>query len=105
VNEVGTEQGNGAGARIDLVVRHGPEYWFYEIKTALSSRSCIRQALAQLLEYSLWPNVQEAKRLIIVGEPPLDQDAEAFLVLLRDRFALPIYYEQFDMQSGELVVP
>jgi hypothetical protein len=40
---------------MDVVVRLGIRYWFYEIKTALSARACIREALAQLLEYSYWP--------------------------------------------------
>jgi hypothetical protein len=52
---VATEQGTGTGTRMDVVVRLGIRYWFYEIKTALSARACIREALAQLLEYSYWP--------------------------------------------------
>ena len=93
---------NGTGARIDVVLRLGSEYWFYEIKTALSARGCVREGLAQLLEYSFWPRLQEAKRLIIVGEPALDEDTKAFLARLRNQFALPVYYERFDMTSGQL---
>lgn len=81
----------------------GDRYWFYEIKTALSARACIREALAQLLEYSYWPRAQEAERLIIVGEPALDAEASAFLDRLRERFAVPIYYQQFLMDRGSLV--
>jgi len=90
--EVGTELETGIGTRVDAVVRHGEHYWFYEIKTALSARACIREAMAQLLEYSFWPGAQEAKRLIIVSEAMLDADARTFLARLRDRFSLPIYY-------------
>jgi hypothetical protein len=99
---VATEQANGAGARIDVALRLGLDYWFYEIKAALSARACVREGLAQLLEYSFWPRVQEAARLIVVGEPALDQDTSAFLARLRDQFALPVYYERFDMASGRL---
>jgi len=86
-----------------VVLRHGSDYWFYEIKTALSARGCVREGLAQLLEYSFWPRLQEAKRLIIVGEPALDADTNTFLARLRSQFALPVYYERFDMASGQLV--
>jgi hypothetical protein len=100
---VSTEQANGAGGRIDVVLRHGSDYWFYEIKTALSARGCVGEGLAQLLEYSFWPRLQEAKRLIIVGEPAPDADTNTFLARLRSQFALPVYYERFDMASGQLV--
>jgi len=100
---VAAEQGNGAGARVDVAVRIGSGYIFYEIKTALSARSCIREALAQLLEYSFWPGSVEAKSLRIVGEPPLDSEAAAFLKKLRNKFSLPVEYQQFDLVSRKLL--
>jgi hypothetical protein len=90
---VGTELDN-AGGQVDLVVRRGSKYWFYEIKTAMSARGCIREAIAQLLEYSFWPGAQEAEKLIVVGEPSLDWDAEQYLATLKTRFFLPIEYCQ-----------
>jgi hypothetical protein len=99
---VGTEQPTKNGARVDVVLRRGHEYWFYEIKTALSARACIREALAQLLEYAYWPGAQEASRLIVIGEPPLDQEAEMYLERLRSRFVLPIDYQQLDREQGTL---
>ncbi len=103
---VGTrELPNGIGGRIDAVVEQGGgDYWFYEIKTALSSaRACIREALGQLLEYAYWPGAQEAKRLIIVGEPPLDDEARKYLKRLRQQFTLPIYYQQLILEQAALV--
>jgi hypothetical protein len=101
--EVGSELDNGAGARVDVVVRRNSGFWFYEIKTAGSSRGCIREALAQLIEYSLWPGAQEAERLIIVGEPTLDKDSRSYLARLNRDFNLPIEYQQLDMESRRLV--
>jgi hypothetical protein len=92
-DNVGTELDN-AGGQVDLVVRRGDKYWFYEIKTAMSARACIREAIAQLLEYSFWPGAQEAEKLIVVGEPPFDADAQRYLATLRARFSLPIEYQQ-----------
>jgi hypothetical protein len=100
-DDVGTER-ESAGGQVDVVVRRGDTFWFYEIKTAMSARACIRQALSQLLEYSFWPGGQEAEKLVIVGEAPLDRGAELYLTILRKRFALPIEYAQFDMATGRL---
>ncbi len=99
-NAVGIEQSTGTGVIVDLVVRYGSEFWFYEIKTGLSARGCIREALAQLLEYAYWPGATEASRLIIVGEPALDADAESYLALLRERFLLPLYYQQINVEQA-----
>ena len=69
------------------------EYWFYEIKTALTARACLREAIGQLLEYGFWPGAQVPTRFIVVGETALDNDGQEFLSRLRNRFSLPIEYE------------
>lgn len=97
------EQDYGKGTRVDVSVRTGESYVYYEIKTGLSAQSCIREAFGQLMEYSYWPGAQQAERLIVVGEAPYDKDAKAYIKKLRAEFSLPIEYQQFDMKSGELV--
>jgi hypothetical protein len=94
---------NGIGGRIDTAVKQNGGYWFYEIKTALSARACIREALAQLMEYAYWPGAQEAKRLIIVGEPVLCDKAKKYLARLRQQFSLPVHYQQLNLEKGVLV--
>jgi len=101
-DDVGTEL-NSAGGQVDVAVRRGQKYWFYEIKTAMSARGCIREGMAQVLEYSFWPGAQEAEKLVIVGEPALDGDAERYLATLRGRFSLPIEYQQFELSRRELI--
>jgi len=91
---VGTECPSGVGTKVDVVVRQKNEYWFYEIKTALTPRACLREALGQLCEYAFWPGAQEAVRLIVAGENALDKEGEEYLLRLRNRFSLPIEYEQ-----------
>ena len=93
-SNVGTELPTGNGTRIDVVVKHGNGYWFYEIKTYHSPRACIRDAIGQLLEYSHWPKGIPADKLIVVGENPLDEDGAQYLATLRQLFALPIEYRQ-----------
>jgi hypothetical protein len=89
---VGTERRLG-GMAIDIVVKRGRAYWFYEIKTADSARGCIRQAIPQLMEYSYWPgNVARAEKLFIVGPCPATPRALQYLEYLRQRFSLPLYF-------------
>jgi hypothetical protein len=88
---VGAENAS-VGGRVDIV-----------IKTAMSARGCIRQALAQLLDYSYWPGAQAAERLIVIGEPPLDNDCANYVATLRKSFGLPIEYQQFNLAESVLV--
>lgn len=67
---------------------------FYELKVAPSIQACVRLALGQLLEYAHWPSDARAVELIVVGEGTPDEDARAYLRLLRDRFTLPVWYRQ-----------
>jgi len=92
-DNVRTEQPSGVGTQIDIVVKIKNEYWFYEIKTALTPRACLRQAIGQLLEYGFWPGAQEPARFIVIGERPIDEDGSEYLRRLRKRFSLPIEYE------------
>lgn len=103
VDKVSGEQRTVDGTCIDIVVEEGDALTYYEIKTALSARECIRQALGQLLEYAYWPKATPAHRLVVVGKPPLDKDAKAYLSTLNDNFSIPIEYQQFDEDLGCLV--
>lgn len=93
---VGTEVATGMGTSIDVVVRLNGKCHFYEIKVADTLRACLRQAIPQLLEYAYWRcDDNTAEKLIIVGTFALDAKSNAYLTYLRDRFKLPIFYEQF----------
>jgi len=94
VDNVVRELASGVGTFIDVGVRRPNGYWFYEIKTTHSPRACIREAIGQLLEYSFWPGAQEATRLVVVGETACDHDGQEYLRILKERFSLPIDYEQ-----------
>ncbi len=92
-DNVRTEQPSGVGTQIDVVVKMKNHYWFYEIKTALTARACLREAIGQLLEYGFWPGAQEPTRFIVVGESPINEDGQEYLRRLNKRFSLPIEYE------------
>ena len=99
---VGTENDTGRGSRVDLVVRDGADYAYYEIKTYPCIRTCLREAVAQLMEYSYWPGGNLAKRLVVVSENPLTPDARRYINTLRTDFDLPVYYQRLDMATESL---
>jgi hypothetical protein len=104
--KVGTENPSGNGGRIDAVVKMKEDaFWFYEIKVASSARACIREALAQLLEYSHWPGGQVAEKLLIIGEPEADEETVRYLTDLHKKFRLPIYYQKLDPKNRLLGKP
>jgi hypothetical protein len=97
--DVTYENPSGVGTRVDVLVRRAEEYWFYEIKTARSPRACLREAIGQLLEYAFWPGAPNVTRLVVVGETAIDESGAEYLRRLRERFALPLEYEQVSLGS------
>lgn len=88
------------GARyIDAVADHGNETWFFEVKTAQTVRACLREAVGQLLEYALWPGAVAPARLVVVGEPPIDEEAERYIARLNQTFPIPLHYRQLSLES------
>lgn len=82
---------------IDVVARHKETLWFYEIKTAWSDRACLREAIGQLLEYSLWPGSTKPSKIVVVGEPPLTAHGKDYLERLNTAFPVPIDYRQIKL--------
>lgn len=100
-DEIGTEIPSNIGS-IDVVRRHNDSYFFYEIKTATDTKSNIRQALSQLLEYAYWNDIKNVEALIIIA-PTLSTTASVkYLNLLRNRFGIPIYYQHYNIDSNSL---
>lgn len=92
----------GFGVRVDAAVRQNGRFIFYEVKMAPTAQSCIRAALGQLLEYAHWPSVERASEIVVVGEAAPDSDGQAYLRLLRERYALPLWYRQIDLEGRVL---
>jgi hypothetical protein len=64
---------------IDVAVKDGNEFIFYEVKVASSLKRVIREALGQLMEYSYYGATKIAKKLVIVSDYPLDEKNKAYL--------------------------
>ena len=91
---VARELRNGIGGFVDLIAKRNGKLEFYEIKVARSARACIREALGQLLEYGFWPGAAQPDKLVVAGEPSLDDSANKYLQSLRNDFRIPISYRQ-----------
>jgi hypothetical protein len=98
---VGTENVSPTGS-IDLVLSEDTGLTFYELKTETSIRAAIRSALPQLLEYAYWPDETRARKLVIVSPNPCTESAKRYMLFLRDKFNVPIYYQSIDPLSGAL---
>jgi hypothetical protein len=87
---------------VDLILKEHNGTTYFEIKTAPTAKSCIRQAMGQLLEYGIYPDHQRAEKLVVVGDGEPTLDDLAYLRHLRGKFSLPIHYRQWDSQSCTL---
>lgn len=82
------------GGRIDVVLQEGTVHTFYEVKTGSSVKACIREAIGQLLEYTYWGAIENAKEMVIVSEFTLTKQAAEYLKFLTQKFNLPLRYQQ-----------
>ncbi|MFH0947587.1 MAG: hypothetical protein V1833_01115 [Elusimicrobiota bacterium] len=101
-NNVGSNIDCGHGSEIDIVEKQNNNYIFYEIKTAHTLKLCIRTAMGQLLEYSYYPNTDLAKKIIIVSYHKINPDVQKYLILLRKKFKIPVYYRYFNTENNIL---
>lgn len=103
---VNYEVAAGYGAnKIDIVVRDEEKYIFYEVKSYNSSRTAIREALGQLLEYSCWITNSNAIKLVIVSQKLGDsEEAIKYVRHLRNLYELPIYFQTYDFESKEFSI-
>jgi hypothetical protein len=88
---------------IDIAVRRDKGLIFYEIKTYNSLMSCIREAIGQLIEYSMWPDQQKAEELIIVS-PFYGKigKVSTYMKHIRKIYNIPLYYQAFDLVNNTL---
>ena len=62
----------------------------------------IRKALGQIMEYSYFPNIENAQKLIIVSHDKPNSDVIAYLNNIRTKFDIPLWYRYFVLQNNYL---
>ena len=93
-SNVGTENQCGSGNRIDIVVKQGKKFSLYEIKTLLTVKACIREAIGQLLEYSYYYDTIEIDQLVIASPHEIKNEDEEYLSRLKGKYKLNISYRK-----------
>ena len=89
-------------AHVDLKVAGQEGCAFYEIKTDVTAKQCIRNVLGQLLEYSSYPAERRAQKLVVVGDAPATDGDRSCLRYLREQYSLPINYARFNWAKKDL---
>ena len=88
---------------IDIYVNdknNNNKYIFYEIKALTSAKACIREAIGQLLEYSMWLENKIAHELIVLTIPLGDsQEAIKYIKHIRKNCNIPVFYRTFDLET------
>jgi hypothetical protein len=79
-------------SRIDVTRKTDTGYIFYEIKTYNSLRTSIREGIGQLLEYCLYPNVNEAEGIILVSHVAPSEEVKSYLNHIKNFINLPFSY-------------
>ncbi|HAJ80498.1 MAG TPA: hypothetical protein DCO75_12095 [Fibrobacteres bacterium] len=106
-NNVSTEQNDGSGNRIDIVVKNQAyhSHWFYEIKTYNTGTACLREGISQLMEYAYYTDIKgkNVDKLIIISPNDLMESDCEYLSILRLKFKLPIYHQKYDIENKKLV--
>jgi hypothetical protein len=88
------EEGN---VDVQGIFTNGSSHYF-EIKTDTPKNS-IRQAIGQLLEYSMYPDKQSANKLIIIGDTEPSKEVKKYIKHLRDTTKLNLHYRWVDMEN------
>lgn len=90
---------------VDLILKKNQVTTFIEIKTHLTAKRCIREALGQLLEYCHYPNFFKAHELLVVGDARPTQEDILYLDSLRTIYNLPLKYSRWDWGKNNLDTP
>jgi len=90
-------------SRIDIVRKTKKGFIFYEIKTYNSFVSSLRESIGQLLEYTFYPNKQEADEIVLVSHIEPSDQAKNYFLHLRKFINIPFRYIHFDPDMGEII--
>lgn len=88
--------------RVDIkAITHDGIWHYFEIKTD-NAKLSVRKALGQIMEYSYFPNVENAQKMIVVSYDRPNLEVIAYLNMIRTRFNIPVWYRYFDLQKNYL---
>jgi len=80
------------GKKIDVAVNDNGSIYFFKIKSTLTARDCIRQAMGQIFDYAYWPGQKNADKIFIIGKGTLDPDTELYLKYIKENSNFNLEY-------------
>ncbi|MDO6436281.1 hypothetical protein Q4534_02625 [Cyclobacterium sp. 1_MG-2023] len=90
-------------SKVDMIAWEEKKATFFEIKTYPSTKACIREALGQILEYSLYPSDNKAYKLVIVSQNRSAGPDQKYIRHLRESLNLNLEYWGFDYEKNEII--
>lgn len=87
---------------VDITLREPRRITFFEIKTAVTVKGCVREAVGQLLEYVHYAELNRASRLVVIGAATPTTSDKAYLAHLRKLYSLPISYRRWSWETLSL---
>jgi hypothetical protein len=75
-----------------------PEYiTFYEVKSSSYALACVREAIGQLLFYSIRDEDPRPKRLVVIGQYPPTPSEEEFIKKLKNELRVSLSYQHVSL--------
>ncbi|WP_159469984.1 hypothetical protein [Dyadobacter sp. 3J3] len=71
---------------------------FYEVKSSSYPAECIKEALGQILLYSLNDNDKRQKKHIVVGQYPANESEEKYINFLKENLKLEFEYQSIKIE-------
>lgn len=91
-------------SRIDITQKTSTGFIFYEIKTYNSLRYSIRECIGQLFEYCFYPDVIEAKKIVLVSHIEPSEEIKTYLNHIKKRIKIPFSYIHFDIEKEKIIL-
>ncbi len=96
-NEFGAENIQLEEDFVDLKLIQ-PEYiTLYEVKSSSYALACIREAIGQLLYYSIRDEDPRPKRLVVIGQYPPNPSEEEFIIKLKQHLKVDLTYQHLPL--------
>lgn len=97
IAEFGSENVRLEEDYVDVKLTQPRQITLYEVKSSSYALDCIREAVGQLLFYSIKDPDSRPKRLVVVGQFPPNESETRFIEKLREYLNVDLFYEHLPL--------
>ena len=83
---------------VDLKVIQPADIYFYEVKSSPYASACVKEALGQILLYSLNDTDRRPKTLVVVGQYPATANDNRYIDFLKDNLKMGFEYISVEIE-------